>query len=36
MKMKNEKNSKFYFILNQKLNVPFDPWINIILKKRTN
>ena len=27
MKMKNEKNSKFYFILKQKSNVPFDPRI---------
>ena len=27
MKMKNEKKSKFYFILKGKLNIPFDPQI---------
>ena len=27
--MKKEKNSKFYFILNQKSNVPFDPRIKV-------
>ena len=27
MKTKNQKNSKFYFILKQKPNVPFDPRI---------
>ena len=27
MKTKNEKNSKFYFILKRKSNVPFDPRI---------
>ena len=31
MKTKNEKNSKFNFILKQKSNVPFDPLI-ILLK----
>ena len=25
METKNEKNEKFYFILKQKSNVPFDP-----------
>ena len=27
VKMKNEKNSKFHFILKRKSNVPFDPRI---------